>query len=222
MNIYLMRHGETHWNKQGRIQGSSDIELTDFGTELAELSRDGFARDGIRFQRIYTSPYVRALKTARIVAEKTFDGALTEENGFFVDDRIREMCFGQYEGKEIAKLKYVDENIVNCFKNPDLFVADPTGESYADVFARVEPFLKEVLLPLEQEKDLENVLVVCHGTVIRVFLTLIKQTRMEDFWKMKQPNCSINLVELKDGRFTSVRENILYYECEELLNRGIL
>lgn len=42
MYIYIMRHGETYWNKDGKIQGSSDIELTDFGIELARLSADGF------------------------------------------------------------------------------------------------------------------------------------------------------------------------------------
>ena len=64
-----MRHGETFWNKKGLIQGSSDIALTPYGEELARDTRDGFDREEIRFQRIYSSPYQRAVKTAEIIAE---------------------------------------------------------------------------------------------------------------------------------------------------------
>ena len=69
MHLYIMRHGETFWNKKGLIQGSSDIALTPYGEELARDTRDGFDREEIRFQRIYSSPYQRAVKTAEIIAE---------------------------------------------------------------------------------------------------------------------------------------------------------
>ena len=61
MHLYIMRHGETFWNKKGLIQGSSDIALTPYGEELARDTRDGFDREEIRFQRIYcrTSEYFR-------------------------------------------------------------------------------------------------------------------------------------------------------------------
>ena len=49
MYLYLMRHGETFWNKKGLIQGSSDIELTPYGEELARDTRDGFEKDQIHF-----------------------------------------------------------------------------------------------------------------------------------------------------------------------------
>lgn len=162
MYIYIMRHGETYWNKEGRIQGSSDIELTDFGVELAELSRDGFYRDGIRFDRIYTSPYIRAEKTARLIADK--NRCETAPEPFFrTDDRLREMCFGKYEGLKLSLLKEYDENIVNCFSHPARYIPDETGESYEELFARIDDFMKRELLPLEQNEELQNVLVLCHG-----------------------------------------------------------
>ncbi len=191
--------------------------LTDFGIELAELSRDGFFTDQITFDRIYTSPYIRARKTAEIIAEKTLPGGMTEDS-FRVDARIREMCFGKYEGLLLRELKYKDQNIVNCFSKPTLFQADETGETYEEVFARIDDFMENELRSLR----LDNVLVLCHGTVIRAFLSRINGTPLDDFWKMKQPNCCINKVEYKDGVFTSIRENILYYESDELMHRGIL
>lgn len=221
MYIYFMRHGETYWNKEGRIQGASDIALTDYGVKLAEMSGDGFYKDGICFDRIFSSPYIRAVTTAKVVAEKTLDPNASAPS-FFVDDRLREMCFGKYEGARIADVKHNDPNIIECFSHPDRFVPDETGESYEEVFARIDDFMRRELLPLEQNPELKNVLVMCHGTVIRAFLTRIKNTPLDDFWKIKQPNCCINKVELKDGVFTSIQENILYYESEELMHRGIL
>lgn len=221
MYIYIMRHGETYWNKEGRIQGSSDIRLTDYGLKLAELSGDGFYKDGIQFDRIFTSPYIRAVTTAQVVAGKNLSPDAAEP-AFIVDDRLREMCFGKYEGMKLSDIKNSDQNIIECFSCPSRFIPDETGESYGEVFDRVDDFMKHELLPLEQNPDLKNILVLCHGTVIRAFLTRINNTALDDFWKMKQPNCCINKVELKDGVFTSIQENILYYESEELMNRGIL
>ncbi len=232
MYIYIMRHGETYWNKDGKIQGSSDIELTNFGVELARLSADGFLRDGITFDRIYTSPLTRAIRTAEVIAEKNlrnYESAKISageesrmETEFRIDPRIREMCFGKYEGLKLKDLQSHDENIVNCFSHPARYRADETGETYDEVYARIDDFMERELLPLEQNPKMKNVLVLCHGTVIRAFLSRINKIGLDDFWKIKQPNCSINRIELKDGVFTSIEENILYYESEELMQRGIL
>lgn len=215
MNLYIMRHGETFWNKEGLIQGSSDIALTEFGVELAQKTRDGFEKDGIRFQRIYTSPYIRAVKTAEIISEK-------QTADLIVEPRIREMCFGKYEGLPLKKIKESDQNIQYCFTIPSLYHPDETGESFADVYRRIDDFLENEIRPLEYDPDMENILVVCHGAVIRTFLTRIRNMELDDFWTIHQPNCSVNKILLKDGVFTSVKENILYYKSEELLNRGIL
>ncbi len=222
MYIYIMRHGETYWNKEGRIQGSSDIELTDFGVELAELSAAGFQRDGIRFDRIYTSPLIRAVKTAEIVADKTLNGDICDERFFRIDGRLREMCFGKYEGLKLKELKGYDENIVNCFSHPARYIADETGETYDEVYGRIDNFMQQELLPLEDEPRIQNVLVLCHGTVIRTFLSRINDIDLEGFWKIRQPNCSINKIALENRKFTSVKENIFYYESDELMHRGIL
>ncbi len=221
MLIYIMRHGETQWNKDGLIQGSSDIALTEYGEELAEITAEGFYRDGICFDRIYTSPLIRAVRTAEVIAEKDLapeDGA----NRLYIDDRLREMCFGKYEGIRLKELRKYDQNIDNCFKMPSLYVPDDTGETYEAVFERIDDFIDNELLPLENDPNMRTVLVICHGTVIRAFLRRFKGIELDDFWKMKQPNCCVNEIELKDGVFTVVREKILYYESDDLANRGIL
>ncbi|MCD8332628.1 MAG: histidine phosphatase family protein [Clostridiales bacterium] len=230
MYIYIMRHGETYWNKAGKIQGSSDIGLTDLGVELAKLSASGFERDGICFDRIYTSPLVRAVETAKIVAQKTLnpvkDGRtereIVEGDSFRIDDRLREMSFGKYEGIRLKDIRDQDENIVNCFSHPGLYIADETGESYDEVFARIDDFMEHEMRPLEADPAVNHVLILCHGTVIRTFLSRIDGVDLENFWKIRQPNCCINKIQLQDGVFSPMQENILYYESEELTNRGIL
>lgn len=216
MHLYIMRHGETFWNKKGLIQGSSDIALTPYGEELARDTRDGFDREGIRFQRIYSSPYQRAVKTAEIVAEH-------QDASVQVDLRVREMCFGKYEGDTISEIRNSgDQNLIYCFSKPSLYVADETGDNFSDVYDRIADFLKHEIPPMEQDPSVENVLVVCHGAVIRAFLTYIKKLSMDEFWSIHQPNCSVNRILVQDGTFTVEKENILYYDDPELTHRGIL
>lgn len=215
MHLYIMRHGETFWNKEGLIQGSSDIALTPYGEELARDTRDGFAREGLHFQKIYSSPYKRAVKTAEIIAEK-------QNVTVQVDPRIREMCFGKYEGDKISDVKNGEDNLRYCFSKPSLYVADETGDNFADVYQRIKDFLRNEILPLEKDSSVENVLVVCHGAVIRAFLTYIRHMDLDDFWSIHQPNCSVNRILLKNGQFTVEQENILYYDDPELTHRGIL
>ncbi len=220
MELYIMRHGETQWNKDGLIQGSSDIALSDYGVELAEVTAEGFLRDGISFDRIYTSPLTRAVRTAGIMADKGL--APRAEPSFRIDDRLREMCFGKYEGQKLKEIRQYDQNIDHCFRTPSLYVPDETGESYEEVFARIDDFIDREILPLEDDPDISNVLVICHGTVIRAFLHRFDGLELDDFWKVRQPNCCINKIELTDGTFVTVQEKILYYDSPDIAHRGIL
>ena len=112
------------------IQGSSDIALTPYGEELARDTRDGFDREEIRFQRIYSSPYQRAVKTAEIIAEH-------QNISVKVDLRVREMCFGKYEGDKISEIRNSkDQNLIYCFSKPSMYVSDETGDNFSDVYAR--------------------------------------------------------------------------------------
>lgn len=215
MDIYLMRHGETPWNKEGRIQGSSDIPLSPYGIELAEDTRDGLVRDGIHFDRIYSSPLIRAVQTAEVVNEQ-------QHAPLILDPRIREMCFGKYEGKYLKEVRKSDPNLQYCFFQPELYQADESGESFEHLHLRVWEFLEGELKPLENDPQVHTVLVVCHGAVIRAFLAVIRQMDLKDFWSVRQPNCCVTHLQLMDGKFSVQKENILYYTSEELMNRGLL
>lgn len=203
MNLYIMRHGETDWNKQGLIQGSADIPLNEYGIELAEKTRDGLARDGIVFDKVFTSPYERAKKTAEIIAGS---------QPVLVEEQIREMSFGAYEGIKICELRtnpaYIEIN--KCFDDPVHYRSEGSAESYEEIFSRIRSFINDTILPLE--KSCENVLVVCHGAVIRAFISIIKEMPLSEYWSIHQPNCSINIAAVEEGKITMTEENRLYYE----------
>ena len=196
MEVYLLRHGETPWNREKKIQGSTEwVDLNDFGVELAERTRDGLLAEGVTFDRVFTSPLRRALHTARIIADGY--GLVPEP-----DDRLKEMNFGRYEGTCMLEGAFADSNIRACFKDPPSFVPDG-GESFDDLLTRADEFIREVLLPLEG--NVGRVLVVSHGAFMRSLIRCVTDRPLKDYWQGVQPNCCVHIVEILNGNL-SVRE----------------
>ena len=215
MNVYLLRHGETAANKEGRIQGRIDIPLNDYGIELAEVTRDGIQKEGIRFDKIYSSPLIRAVQTATIVRG---DG---EPHQIILDDRIMEMAFGKGESLFIKDIKEKPEhaNLKNCFSAPSKYIAKDGAESYEEILARAKDFLENEIKPLEG--TCENVLVVCHGAMIRALLLSVNGWDIDRYWEIHQPNCCMNLLTLQEGQFEIAYKEKIYYEGN-VAARGIL
>ncbi len=90
--IYIIRHGQTEKNKANVLQGRSDLPLNDAGIQQAQEAGRVLEQIGISFDRIYSSPLVRAIRTAEIAAP----GAPLE-----VDVRLIEMDYGPYEGCDL-------------------------------------------------------------------------------------------------------------------------
>lgn len=192
MEVYFMRHGETEWNREKRIQGSTEwTDLTQEGVRAAEAARDGMLAAGLEFDRLYTSPYRRALHTAQIIGA----GLGLEP---VVDSRLRELSFGRYEGTEYGEGHFVDDNIRACFKDPPRYVARDGAESFEEAAARVKDFFGAELAPLEG--CCSRVLAVAHGGVLRTLLRLAAGMPLEDFWKGSQPNCCAHVVDFSGGR----------------------
>lgn len=208
MYLYMIRHGETDWNKQGILQGSTDIPLNACGIEMAEKTSAGLKKDNISFDRIFSSPYLRARTTAEIIA-KDFGCAIT------IAPQLREMCFGKYEGHRICEFrrdqKYTEIN--KFFYDPAHYRNEGDAESFEQVFARIQEFLTDSILPLEN--TCENVLLVCHGALIRALICLIHKMPLTAYWDIHLTNCGIKLAKLENGQITMVDEDRVYYECDK-------
>lgn len=203
MEIYFLRHGETAWNRERRIQGSTEwTDLTEEGVRLADETLGGMLAQGLTFDRIFSSPYRRALHTAQIL------GA-----GFglapIVDERLREISFGPYEGTRYGEGLFADDNIRACFLDPPRYVARDGAEPFAAVAARVRDFVDRTLAPLSA--TCSRVLVVAHGGILRTVLRLAGVLSLADFWKGPQPNCCVHVATLADGKLMLKARAVVFH-----------
>lgn len=206
MKIYLIRHGETDWNKAGRFQGSADIPLNENGIRLAEVTAE--AMQDVPVDMIYSSPLIRARKTAEIMRRNRMVEIVE-------DDRLREMSFGRFEGTNIREAKAdTGHGLHDFIMNPGSYCAKD-GEDFKDVICRCRSFLTEVLMP--QEKHFDSVMVTAHGALIRCFLRCLEERPLAEFWQgVPQGNCAVTLIELCGGRFRILEEGKLYYHKEHI------
>ena len=203
MRVLFVRHGETDWNREMRIQGGIvEIDINERGVKQAEITRDGIVKAGFSFDRVFVSPYRRARHTAEI---------LSEPHGVepIVDDRLHEITFGPYEGTQIRT--FADENIRAAFKDPPRYVPRPGGESFDEVETRLRSFLEEAILPLETTA--REVLVVAHGGILRTLTRLFDRRPLAEFWTADhQPNCCAHLLDCQDGNLSLVTRSLLFYD----------
>lgn len=205
MKIYLVRHGETEWNKEYRLQGQADTRLNDYGRELAQITAE--ALKDIPFDVIYHSPLSRAEETAVILRRN-------RKIDIIADERIKEMSFGIAEGCHILSIKNNPEDpMYNFLKHPGRYNPPKDGESFEEVTARSAAFMKETILPLEEK--CQNVLIVAHGAVNRTILNVIAGIPVSDFWNIRLKNCAVSIIDLTGGELTLEQEGAIYYQTEE-------
>lgn len=145
IDVYFLRHGETPWNRAKILQGSiSHVDLTDNGVRMAEETAKGLSAAGLLFGRIYTSPYLRARHTAEILSAGGAGPAPV------VDSRLREMCFGRYEGMRYGSGAYPDDNLRFFFEEPEKYRPQGDGaETFDMVCERLRDFLENEIRPLD-------------------------------------------------------------------------
>jgi len=144
--IYYIRHGETEWNALGRLQGTQDVPLNARGVEQAAdagailaglLARDMRDMSSVAF---VSSPLGRARATMELVR-----GALRlPVDGYAMDDRLREIGYGQWEGLTLEQSEARDPDLFARRLSDKWMVAAPGGESYAEVQARVADWYAQV------------------------------------------------------------------------------
>lgn len=144
--IYYIRHGETAWNAAGRFQGSQDIPLNDLGREQAahagEILVELFARDErpVSSLAFVASPLERARHTMELVR-----GELElPPDGFALDDRLREIGYGHWEGSTLQQQQESHPEIFATRQIDKWGVPPPGGESYASVTLRMRDWCESL------------------------------------------------------------------------------
>ncbi|MCH1983242.1 histidine phosphatase family protein [Ruminococcus sp. OA3] len=203
MRLYVIRHGETTWNTQARLQGMSDIPLNENGISLARET--GEAMRDIPFTRIYTSPLKRAVQTAELVAGE-------RQLPIVKEDRLKEISFGEWEGLSCSRDNYEipSDSFEQFFRDPFQFTPPRGGESVMEVCRRTEHFMDELLHELKNEQD--TVLLSTHGCTLRALMNYFYQDFTPSFWRGHvPPNCGVSIVEVKNGTASILEEDRIFY-----------
>lgn len=201
MLIYVLRHGVTEWNRLRKVQGAVDIPLAQDGIDLAK--RTGEALKNVHFDICFTSPLTRARQTAAYVLAG-------RDIPVIPDPRIQEIDFGVLEG---ATFKDADGNIVTpemgiFFNDPGNFRRPENGENIQDILKRTRDFwIEKTTDPSLFQK---NILVSSHGCAVRALLQNVYQDPVHFWHGSVPPNCSINIVEVKDGKARLLEEDKVY------------
>ena len=189
MNFYVFRHGQTDWNREFRIQGSSNIPLNETGREQALELALKFKR--INLDVVVSSDLDRAFDTGAEVAR-------VAGVQIFREPRLREAFFGEAEGKTVDEIiatygrdmwknfrKMNSENKNQCF---------PGGETRWDSVQR----MRSVIDDFVEEGKYQNIGVSTHGGVVR---NLLHSYLPENTDPIAIPNCVLYILEWNSGEF---------------------
>lgn len=163
--FYIIRHGETDWNREKRYQGQVDIPLNALGRRQAADNGRFLAARGKDWSswHFFSSPLGRARETMEILRAEM---GLTPDD-YTVDDRLIEITFGDWERKRLDELEVEDPAEMDRRHANKWEHVPPGGESYAQAVDRVQAFLDELDGPS---------VVVCHGGILRAVQYLMGET----------------------------------------------
>lgn len=187
--LILIRHGETFWNREGRIQGHLDSALTPEGIAQAEACARRLAAEDI--DHVIASDLGRVKRTAEIL-----DGASGRD--IVWEPRLRERAFGVGEGKTYAELDALYPELFSRLRNTDPDFALERGESRNQFHTRITGVLAEIA----SRHVGRRVLVVTHGGVLGVVYRWLNGLPVASPHTVEIPNVGYNRVSIEDGRWT--------------------
>jgi len=188
MNLILVRHGETEWNRAGRCQGIADIELNENGRkqvgELAESLKDH------NISAIYSSDLKRAIETAWAIAEHH---GLTIN----IDPDLREMNQGELEGLSFPKIREDYSHILKNWRESPETLRIPGGESLKELEDRALKVFNKV----HKRHPGQTVVVVSHNLTITTMLCKITGVGLKGFLNFNLQAACKNVIKYSDGVF---------------------
>ena len=217
MKLYIMRHSETDWNRQHRIQGRTDIHLNINGMKIASMAGDGMK--DVPIDVCFSSPLVRAQETAALVVARN-PHFVERGSRIILDDRLMEISFGIWEGRDGSdRTMGIDRaEFDEFFTNLSSDFCPEGAERPIEVIRRSQAFLDD-LIAREDLRD-KSVLVVSHGFTVRCMLSRFHQDLKEYFRKSDVLyNCQVALAETNETGELVLRETgKLYYDKEHARN----
>lgn len=194
MTLYILRHGETEYNRLGIVQGSGvDTDLNTTGIEQALAFHE--AHGDIDFQLIVTSKLKRTHQTVRPFIEKNIPWIQTAD--------INEISWGAHEGlastpERIALYK----RMISEWEAGNLDASLPLGETARQLSERVGRFIEWIKTRPEQ-----RILIATHGRTMRCLIALLKGQNMASMETVPHSNTGLYVIHIQDGRYVFETEN---------------
>lgn len=192
--LYIVRHGETEWNKEDRIQGRLDSSLTAKGKAYARLLSERLSDK--EFDHIISSPSERTVETAQLIKGNKNIQLVT-------DERIMEMHMGPWQGMKKTEIRALYPNEYDDFMNkPDRY-RNKDAESFVDMHKRAADFLNEI----RSRKIDGNLLIVTHGLFIKSLYLLFKGIDVKDIWiEPTVEGTSLTIVKINEDQIELILE----------------
>ena len=180
---YLVRHGETEWNDQGRIQGHTDVPLNDRGRRQISLLAERLS--GRSFSAVYASDLSRARESARVLVGCRGVPVHT-------DAGLREFDYGRWEGLTVKEAEEENPRVFEeLIHSGDKGFAAPGGEDTGQLVERVGRFCERVSRRHDHGEDL---LIVAHAGSIRALVLCLLELEKADFWRFGVDPSSLSAI----------------------------
>lgn len=180
--IYIVRHGETDWNKEGRYQGTSNVPLNAVG--LAQAKACAKALEHVHFDKIIASPLERALVTAETIKGR-------RKMDIKVDERLKEFNFGHWETKTVEEIENQWPGMIDHMYRKPGDIRIPGGETFQELQNRAWAGLKETL---DHTEEGATILLTAHGVTNRMLICKLFNLPLNFAWNMSQGNTCINRI----------------------------
>lgn len=175
--LWLIRHGQTDWNLEGRLIGQTDLPMNPAG--FAQVEELAARLDGHRFSAVYSSDLLRARQTAEILSRRL-------SLPVHYDPRLREINQGDWEGEVFETITERYPQIIAALQTDPLHVRPPGGETLAELDGR----LRAALDDLTASHPNESVLVVSHGLALAVLLAHARGLPLESARELVPENAA--------------------------------
>ncbi|CAH2213724.1 histidine phosphatase family protein [Tepidibacter aestuarii] len=182
--FFIIRHGETFWNIDGRTQGHGDSKLTENGIEQAQKLAEKLSKYNIDY--IYSSDLGRTIQTSEIISNTLSKKVEYKES-------LREINFGDWEGLTIEEIKRDYPDIYTIWRNEPHNALIPKAENLYKLKQRLLGCINE----LNKKHENSNIVLVSHGMSIKVLLLSLLESELSNIYRIKQDNTALNIVEFR-------------------------
>jgi broad specificity phosphatase PhoE len=195
MNIYLLRHGETSWNREQRLQGLTDVSLNNVGVRESRRLVRWFQKRNI--VGVITSPLHRARHTAHILNE-------CGQRPVVIEDRLREIDHGTWTGWKISHIERRFPIEFTTWQLSPEKLRLPAGETLERVYGRSSGVLSKLIAT----NIAGDVLVVSHGVVNALLVCAALGVSLSEIWRFPQGNSRVTILKVARRRVIAVENEI--------------